>query len=181
MKSHWGVGLNDLLMSLPTPAILWFCDSCRHSQQNVRLILLVQSLKCLCITPFYISSPCPAVCMHQCRVEACSICSIVFKFLVCLAFAITTLHHSCQISLFFPPFYLSWLYSQIPDESDSILLDHPIPSVKHCDFRLGCSNGVLKLSNFHSLPSSLPTRTHTEQYSTGVKPVCGSTENAFSC
>ena len=44
-----------------------------------------------------------------------------------------------------PPFYLGWLYSQIPNERDSILLDHPIPTIKYCAFRLRCSNGRLKL------------------------------------
>lgn len=129
-----------------------------HSQQNVKIMFQVQSLKCLYL---YL---CLVVCMYpQCMVQACFICSTVFKFLACLTYAITVLFHSCQISHFFPPFYLSWLYSQIPDESDRVLLDHPIPSVKHCDFRLGCSSSMLKLSSFYSLPSPLSSHARTQQ------------------
>lgn len=76
----------------------------------------------------------PAVCIyHQCTVRVCSIHSTVFELLVCSAFAITMLCHSCQISQgrgFFCVFYPSWLYSQIQDKSDSILLDHPFQALK---------------------------------------------------
>lgn len=41
----------------------------------------------------------PAVCIyHQCTVRVCSIRSTVFELLVCSAFAVTMLCHSCQIS-----------------------------------------------------------------------------------